>query len=314
MQFSAADLVEIGYSKRSLMTALDHLAASGIISVANIRNKKNYELKRPKELQVVVGSLPKIAPPWNKILHAICAIRSVIPEIQNSSEFTKSVIFRNCLIGIESLLPPFISPILSSKPDFERDWKAVMEIFKAFRQGNFFMQFEVYNEFDKIVIHLLRELYGLDDCIDGIKTIQDEMESKNTRHREIYKECYQLFLSFIGDLEVRLKQFLGFPFHKMMDELLVDIPYQFSKENLHQLLDKIKNIKPIDQIQNVQLAINQYRSFMTEFELLIQFIYSFRKRLEDLYFINTDIHLLSHSDTLYKRHLVYDLFSLDDKS
>ena len=85
MHFSASDLSEIGYSKRSLMNALDHLAASGVLVVTNVRNKKNYELRKPKELQVIIGKLPKIAPPWIKILQAIIAIRSVIPEIQNSS-------------------------------------------------------------------------------------------------------------------------------------------------------------------------------------------------------------------------------------
>lgn len=314
MHFSAPDLVEIGYSKRSLMTALDHLAAAGIITVTNVRNKKSYELKKQRELQVVIGKLPKIAPPWNKILQVITAIRSVIPEIQKCSEITQSVIFRNCLIKIEPLLPTLISPILYNKPDFRRDWRALIEILNAFRQGNFFMQFEVYNEFDKTVIHLLRDLYQVDDCIDGIETIQNEMDLKSQRHAEVYKECYQLFLSFISDLEVRLKQFLEFPFHKMMDELLADIPYQFSKEKLPQFFEKIRQVKPIDQITSVQLAIRQYQLFMPEFHALRQFIYTFRKRLEDLYFVKTDIHLLSLPNTLYKRHLVLELFPVDAKN
>ncbi len=311
IHFSAADLVEIGYSKKSLMTALDHLALSGIIAVTNVRNKKNFELKRPRELQVVIGKLPKKAPPWNKILEALIAIRSVIPEIQNSSEMTKSVILRNCLIKIEPLLPVFISPILYNIPDFGRDWKAVIEIFNAFRQGNFFNVFEVYDEFEKIVINLLRDLYQVDDCVDGIQMIEDEMKFKTNRHAEVYKECYQLFLSFVGDLKVRLKQFLDFPFHKTMDEPLADIPYRFSKEKFPQLLEKMSQIKPIDQITNVQLAVQQYQIFMPEFHVLKQLIYTFRKRLEDLYFVKTDIHLLSLPTVLYKRHLVLGLFSID---
>ena len=106
-----------------------------------------------------------------------------------------------------------------------------MEIFKAFQQGNFFMQFEVYNDFDKIVIQLLSDLYQVDDCVDGIETIQDKKEFKVSRHGEIYKECYQLFSSFISDLKVRLKHFFEFPFHKMMDESLADISYRFSKKS-----------------------------------------------------------------------------------
>ncbi len=311
MHFSASDLIEIGYSKRSLMTALDHLAASGVLDVTNIRNKKNYELRKPRELQVIIGKLPRIAPPWSKILQVIVAIHSAIPEIQKSSKMTKGVILRNCLIKIESLLPIFISPILHNAPDFERDWKAVMEIFKAFQQGNFFMQFEVYNEIDKIVIHLLRDLYQVDDCVDGIEMILDKREFEASRHENVYKECYQLFLSFVGDLKVRLKEFIEFPFHKMMDESLADIPYRFSKEQLPQLLEKMDQIQSIDRITNFQLASRQYQIFMPEFDILRQFIYTFRKRLVDLYFVKTDIHLLTLPTTLFKRHLVLDLFSID---
>ena len=313
MYFSTADLVEIGYSKRSLMTVLDHLASSGILAATNVRNKKNYELTKPRELQVIVGKLPKIAPPWIKVLQAIIAIRSVIPEIQNSSEMTRGVILRNCLIKTEPLLPAFISPLLNNAPEFERDWKAIMEILNAFRQGNFFMQFEVYDEFDNIVIYLLRDLYQVDDCIDGIETILSEVELNTNRHSEIHKECHQLFLSFVSDLEARLKQFLEFPFHKMMDEPLADIPYQFSKEELPALLETIKQIKLI-QITNAQSAILQYQMFMREFHILKQFICTFRKKLEDLYFVTTDAHLLSESTTLHKRHLVLSLFFTDAKN
>ena len=237
--FSASDLSEIGYSKRSLMTALDHLAASGVLVVTNVRNKKSYELKKAKELQVIIGKLLRAAPPWIKILQVIVSIYSVIPEIQKSSEMTRSVILRNCLIKIESLLPIFISPILHNAPNFERDWKATMEIFKAFQQGNFFTQFEVADAFEKIVIHLLRDLYQVDDCVDGIEIIQDKREVESGRHEDLYKECYQLFLSFAYDLKIRLKQFFEFPFHKMMDESLSDISYLFSKEKLPQLLEKM---------------------------------------------------------------------------
>lgn len=218
------------------------------------------------------------------------------------------------MIKIEPLLPIFISPILHNNPDFERDWKALMEIFKGFQQRNFFMQFEVYNDFDKIVIQLLRDLYQVDDYVDGIETIQEKKELKVSRHEEIFKECYQLFLSFNSDLKVRLKQFFAFPFHKMMDEPLADISYRFSQEKLPQLLEKIEQIQSIDQITNVQSAVRQYQIFMPEFDVLRQFIYTFRKRLTDLYFVKTDIHLLSLRTTLYKRHLVLDLFSNDEKN
>ncbi len=305
LQFSAADLVEIGYSKKSIMTALDHLASSGIMAVIHVRNKKNYELKRPKELQMVIGKLPKIAPPWNKIIQAISMIRAAIPELEKSSETTKVVILRNCLKKIEPLLPTFISPILQNSPDFERAWKAIMELLNAFRTGNFFMQFQVYDAFETLVIHLLQMLYPLDDCIDGIESISYELENDSSTHAKIYKECYQLFISFVADLQTRLKQFLEFPFHSMMDESLAEIIYRFSKEKL----PKGEQITSSEQITSESLAIRQYRLFKPELQMLRQFISTFRKRLEELYFVETKIHLLSSSDTLTKRHLVRNLFS-----
>lgn len=306
IQFSASDLSEVGYSKRSLISALDQLATSGILVVTNVRNKKNYEIRKPKELQVIIGQIPKIAPPWIKILRVMMAIRALIPEIQNSSNITRGVLLRNCLIKTQPLLPFFISPIIHNHPDFKRDWETVIEIFKSFEQGNFHMQFEVYNDFDKILSQLLHNLHQVDDCVDGIEMIQSEKEFKIDRHEEIYKECYQLFLSFTSDLKVRLKHFFEFPFHKMMDESLTDISYRFSKEKLPQLLEKIQSF---DRITNAQSAVRQYQLFMPELDMLRQFIYTFSKRLKDLYFINTKEHLLTLPAKLYKRRLVLDLFS-----
>lgn len=94
-----------------------------------------------------------------------------------------------------------------------------------------------------------------------------------------------------------------------MDESLSDISYRFSKEKLPQLLEKMEHIQSIDRITNVQSAVRQYQVFMPEFNVLRQFVYTLKKRLEDLYFIKTDIHLLSLPTTLYKRHIVLDLFS-----
>jgi hypothetical protein len=75
-------------------------------------------------------------------------------------------------------------------------------------------------------------------------------------------------------------------------------------------MEKIEEIKPIDQLTNPQVAIRQYHTFMQEFQGVIQFIYTFRKRLEDLYFVKTDIYSLSLPETLHKRHLVFSLFSV----
>ncbi len=184
-----------------------------------------------------------------------------------------------------------------------------MEILSAFRQGNFSRQFEVSDEFDEIVIPLLKNLRELEDSVDGIKAILDKLECNTNRHAEVYKECYQLFLSFVSDLEIRLKELLNFPFHKILDEHLADIPYRFSNENLSNLLENIKKLKSIDQITSPQQAIQEYRLFMQQFDIVAQFIYSLKNSVEDLRFVKVDIHLLSNPTTFHKRNLVLDLFS-----
>lgn len=306
--FSSSDLVEIGYSKRSIMTALDDFAASGFLNSINVRNQKNYEIKQPKELQVVLGKLPKTAPPWNKILQAIVIIRSTLPQLENASEITRGIVFRNCLQKIEPLLPGFISPLLNSSPDFQKDWRAIIEVINAIRQGNFYMQYQVFDEFEKIVIDILRHLYQVDDCVDGIETIESQLALEQKRHLEIYKECYQLFLSFSNDVEKGLRQFLQYPFHKIMDETLSELTYRFSQEKLPLFLQAIKQIKTIDQINNPQQAIFQYKQFIPSLMVLRQFLNTFRKQLQELYFINTKVYLLTLPDVLYKRHQVRDLF------
>lgn len=308
INFSSSDLVQIGYSKRSIMTALDHLVASGFLTLISVRNQKKYEIKKPKELRVVIGKLPKIAPPWFKILQAIILLRSIFPQLEKSSDTTKGIILRNCLRKIEPLLPAFVSPVLDNIPDFKKDWKSIIEILNAMRQGDFYMQYQVFDEFEKVTIDILRNLYQVDDCIDGIEIIERYIELNQKKHLEIYKECYQLFLSFAKDLEVRLEYFFKFPFHKAMDETLSDLPYHFSQEQLPSFLQKLKQLKPIMQIDNPLLAIRQYKLFMPELTMLRQFLNTFRKRLQDLYFINTRVYLLTSPDVLFKRHLVIDLF------
>ncbi len=303
LQFSDVDLADIGYSKKSIMAALDQLAASGIMTVSYVRNRKNYAIKRPKELQVVIGKLPQIAPPWNKIVQAISMIRSVIPDLQKSSETTRGIIFRNCLKNIEPLLPFFISHIIQKSPIFKDDWMAVIELFTSFSRGNFFMQYQVHDQFEKLIIHFLQLLYPLEDCIDGIESITYELENNTKGHAKIYKECYKLFISFAGELQKRLSAFLEFPFHKMMDEPLADIAYHLSKEK------EIAQPPSIEHILSESEATRQYRQFKHKLDVLRQFITTCKKRLEELYFSETRVHLLTSPETLFKRHLVHNLFS-----
>lgn len=303
---TCADLVEIGYTKKSLMTALDNLASAGILKTTVVRNTKTYAINQQKELEVIIGALPKVAPPWNRILQMVMTVQAILPELEKRSDTTRSVIFRNCLSKLEPLLPMFIAPILSKPPIFEENWKEIIDVLNAFQKGNFLNHFAVYNEFDRIVVNLLFCLHQLIDSIDGIEYIFENATSEH--HKRVFRECYQLFLSFVADVKERLEQFLELPFHKALDEELADIPYRFSKEELGKFIHETKEILPIDQVESPLAALGQYQRYEKSLDRIHKLIRTFETRLKKLHFLNTDMHLLTTPAACNKRHLVCDLF------
>ncbi|MCB1113995.1 MAG: hypothetical protein KDK62_04500 [Chlamydiia bacterium] len=290
------------------MTSLDHLAESGIVSISEEGNKKYYKLKRERELLVVIGKLPLVAPPWSRILAVISEIKTLIPELEGSSESTQGVILRRGLSRIEPFLPQLISPMLSNEANFEHDWKGIVSFLRAISQGHFPQQWRVVSEFEGVVSQMFQELYQVDDCIDGIDTIQSEIESNPKQFKKSYKECYQLFLSFTKELEPKLKSFLDFPFHKIMDEPLSDIAHTYSKEKMPKLSKVLLSIKPGGHVDNTLQAVREFQNFAPALEDVRHFINTFKKRLQELYFVRTEAHLLTLPDKLYKRHQVIKLF------
>jgi len=311
--FTAADTVEIGYSKRSLADLLDNLVQSGLLVTSVVRNQRKYELVLKEQLKKVVGELPKVAPPWSRILEVLISLRSNLQQVDKNSITTNVVTMRTTLLRIEDLLPSIISSAPSLQSDLNQYWEAftqwLLEILNAIANGNFRGDFEVADDFEKTISSLMQDLYNVEDCLDGIECIISCAKEDLAKHSVVFKENYQLCLSYINELDAALKKFLAFPFHQLMDVKLSDIPYQFSKNNLPLFLKLIAEFPSLNLITNPRLALKQYEILQIELNKLQEFMYEFRDQLKKSYFLKTNANLLTLSPKLYKRHVVLKLFS-----
>lgn len=311
--FTAADAVEIGYSKRSLADLLDNLVQSGLLTTSIVRNQRKYELVMKDQLKKLVGELPKNAPPWQRILEVLISLRTNLQQVSKNSKTTNVVIMRNTLLRLEHLLPSIFSsaPLLSS--DLNRYWESftkwLLEILNLFAHGNFLGNFEVIDDFEKTIFSLMQDLYSVDDCLDGIEFIISYAKENLVKHSEVFKENYQLCVCYINELEAALKKLLNFPFHQLMDVKLSDIPYHFSKDKLPPFLKLISEFPSVNLITHPRLALKQYDILQIELHKLHVFMHEFKDQLKKIYFLKTNVNLLTLSSELYKRHLVIDLFS-----
>lgn len=311
--FTASDVVEIGYSKRSLADLLDSLVQSGLLTTSIVRNQRKYELVMKEQLKKLVGELPKVAPPWGRILEVLISIRANLQLSEKNSMATNVVVMRNTLTRMIHLLPSIISSAPSLQSDFNQYWESftnwLLEVVNAFAQGNFRGNFEVADDFEKTISSLMQDLYNVDDCLDGLEFIISSSQENLVKHASVYKENYQLCLSYISDLEVALKKLFDFPFHQLMDVKLSDLPYQFSKNDLPFFSNLILEFPSLSLINHPRLALKQYEILQVELNKLHSFMHEFKDQLKKIYFLNTNANLLTLSPKLYRRHLVLKLFS-----
>jgi hypothetical protein len=152
-------------------------------------------------------------------------------------------------------------------------------------------------------------VYNVDDCLDGIEFIISHAQEDLQKHSSVFKESYQLFTSYIKELDVATNKLLNFPFHQLMDIQLSDIPYQFSKNDLPSISKIILGLPSVNLITTPRLALKQYEVVQTALNKLHPFMDKLREQLKKTYFSKTNVNLLTLSPKLYKRHLVMDLYS-----
>lgn len=102
--FSASDLIEIGYSKRNLAEILEELCLGTLFDKFLLRNQQRYRLIKNNQLLSVVGPLPEYAPSWRMIFEILLPLRDCINRTLNSSDSTKVIEIRNLLITLQKPL------------------------------------------------------------------------------------------------------------------------------------------------------------------------------------------------------------------
>lgn len=311
--FTASDTIEIGYSKRSLADLLDNFVESGFFVTSVVRNQRKYEFVKCEQLKALVGNIPKVAPPWSRILEVLIFLRTNLQQSERHSITTKVVLIRSVLTLLENSLRAInlTAPLLQPDPNqyWESFTKWLLENVNALAQSHFRGNFKVENNFERTISALMQELYSVDDCLDGLEFIISCSKQDLVKHSVVFKEAYQLTLSYLNELREALKKLLRFPFHQLMDFTLSDIPYQFSRNYLSSFLTVTQELPSLNLITNPRLALNQYKIIQVDINKLHEFVFEFKERLKNVYFFQTDVNLLTLSTKLYKRHPVLNLFS-----
>jgi hypothetical protein len=311
--FTASDAVDIGYGKRSLAEILDNLALSGFLTSTMIRNQKKYELAKTEQLKRLIGEPPEFSPPWHHILEILISLRYDLYQSEKSSNASKVITIRNDLERKKNLLKSIhlFPPILESDPDqyWEIFSKWLLEHVRAIAQGIFGRQFKTNNDFEKIIFSLIQLVYKVDDSLDGLEFVLSYSKEDLVKHSEIYRESYQLSLSFLNELREEVQKLLGFPFHQLMDDKISDIAYQYSKNHLQTFLKFTEKYTSLSQVNNPREALKQYETILGEVNKLHNFMNELRDQLAKIYFSRTNIHLLTLPSELYKRHVIIKLYS-----
>lgn len=310
--FSASDAVDIGYGKRSLAEILDSLALSGFLTSTIIRNQRKYELAKTEQLKRLIGEPPEFSPPWHSILEILISLRYNLYQSEKSSNATKVITICNDLERMKNLLKSIhlSPPILESDPDqyWEIFSKWILEYVKAIAQGNFGKQFKVNSDFEKIIFSLIQLVYKVDDCLDGLEFVLSYSKEDLVKHSEIYRESYQMSLSFLNELKEELQKLLGFPFHQLMDDKISDIAYHYTRSHLQDFLKFTERYTSLNQVNNPRQALKQYDTLQSEAGKLHNFMNELRDQLAKIYFSRTNIRLLIPLE-LFKRHAIMKLYS-----
>lgn len=140
-EFSIADTVEIGYSKRNLAEILHELWLSGLVDQSSVRNQQRYRLLKREQLIKILSPVPKHTPPWRHILQIIVSIRDCLQRIEGSSESTQVVEIRNLLNALHDklkkikVIPPVFEGDISNYLNSFAQW--LLTITSKLSQGNF---------------------------------------------------------------------------------------------------------------------------------------------------------------------------------
>lgn len=306
--YTAAEMTEIGYSKKTLADTLDNLVQSGLLTSILSRNQKQYACAKKEQLTSLAGELPRITPDWRTILLIFTTLRESISKHLKQSISSQAISIANAFEQLKTPLHKLNSP----PPQLPADpthWSFFMEQTVEFLKSlaHHETMRENTHDFENTFFSLMQKLYRVDDCVDGLEFIITESSENPTRHQKIFKECYQMSLCYLDELQSSLNNLLKFPIYLFSDIKISEIMHKYSQEKLQSFFDFIKNSPTT--ITDSGIAFHWQRELAQELTKIHRFLYEFKERLKELHFRKTDIHLLTHPPTLSKRHAVLKLFA-----
>jgi hypothetical protein len=173
---------------------------------------------------------------------------------------------------------------------------------KEICQGNFGESFRIASveNMENLVSSLMRHVYVMQDDIDGLEMSIDCASSNREMHEKVFKENYSYVINYIADLPRSIESLFKFPVHQLFDIKLLEILHRFRSNDFPILQKEIEDpSSALREYQDLDQILNKIRSFM----------FAFTEQLKKFYFYNTDVHLLTLSTSLKKRHEIIKLFS-----
>jgi hypothetical protein len=139
--FSAADVAEIGYTKRNVAEILEGFTLSGLLDKFLLRNQLRYRLNNDEQLIKFLEPIPSYAPSWQLILEVLFPIRNAIKRSEKSSESTQLVKIRNILLTQQNNLQRLNLTPPPYQTDFQSYWSSftewLLEIVRNLAHGDF---------------------------------------------------------------------------------------------------------------------------------------------------------------------------------
>lgn len=307
--FTASDAARIGYSKRSVADLLDNLVLAGVLEASFTSNQKKYSLKDPRFLRSMIRDLPKTVPAWDIIIQFLVAAREIIMDSHGENLPTKIVKFQNIIKIAQKRLHLTPPPVQS---DLEVYWKNLSEWLLGYvrniSRGSFGGVFMIEDHFDEKVCRLMQLIYVVDDCLDGMEFVFSESKNDLNKHSRIYEECIMILKKYTNELNLSLHELLVFPFHALMDFEISESVFAFS-DAMKEIDHFTEQFEKTVQVSSPYHALKQYEHHQRMLNKIYHFMHVLKERLKVIYFAHTDVHLLTCSPKLFKRHEVRELFS-----
>jgi hypothetical protein len=123
--FSAAEVGEIGYSKRNLSEVLNDLHFAQLFTRFTQGNQQRFQLDKKSLLLKALEPIPEYPRPWRFVFKVLLTIRECIKNSENRSDNSKVVEIRNCLVDLDG----FLQRMGLTPPAFQKDIPGYLDSF-----------------------------------------------------------------------------------------------------------------------------------------------------------------------------------------